>query len=296
VGKPQAPYLTVLCLCTLLNVLSVSAEGADVETQLKSEYEGEVLTLRHFYGGQRLRFGSDGRLIGEAAVGPWTVDGQLQVKSIQLRGRILNISAKRLFLFFDPDTNWIRDLSSIRKDEKVAKQFIKVGDHGWMKDLARQQRLDIEIELVSETPDSKEISLTTDAIFLGPKESLADVVPNFWRSYFKRQEGKTDDSRNLYAPVYGRNEDGVLAPHSLFVPDPEYSEEARKAGYQGTVKMSFVVDTAGIPQDIQITKPAGLGLDEKSVEAVSAWKFEPGQKEAKAVSVETNVETSFRLY
>jgi TonB family protein len=60
--------------------------------------------------------------------------------------------------------------------------------------------------------------------------------------------------------------------------------------------MSFVVDKAGIPKNIQITKPVSLGLDEKSVEAVSAWKFEPGQKEARPVSVELEVETSFRLY
>ena len=121
-------------------------------------------------------------------------------------------------------------------------------------------------------------------------------MPSFWRNYFKRQEGQADDGESPYAPVYRANLDGILAPHLLYAPDPEYSEEARKAGYQGTVMMSFVVDKAGIPKNIQITKPAGLGLDEKSVEAVSAWKFEPGQKEARPVSVELEVETSFRLY
>jgi TonB family protein len=293
--------LTVLCLCPLLNVLAVSAEGEDIEKQLRSEYQGKVITLRHFYSGERLRFGADGILIGEAAVGPWTVDGQLQVESIHLRGRILKIEGRRLSMFFDADRNQFRDLSSVRKDERAAKQFTKVGDRGWKKTLAKQERIDIEIELVSETPAAREIFLTTNAIFLAPTESLAEVVPSFWHRYFKRQEGRTDDDRSLYAPLYRMKEgrvleEGVLAPHSLSAPGPEYSEEARKAGYQGTVTMSFVVDTAGTPKDIQITQPSGLGLDEKSVEAVSAWKFEPGQKETRAVSVEMNVETSFRLY
>ena len=38
---------------------------------------------------------------------------------------------------------------------------------------------------------------------------------------------------------------GVSEPIPIFKPDPAYSEEARKAKYQGTVVLWIVVDAAG---------------------------------------------------
>jgi TonB family protein len=270
--------LVVLLVLSELNALSVSANG-DVEKQLKAEYQGKVLTLRHFYSGEHLRFGPDGNLIGEAKIGSWTVDGQLLVKNIHLRGRILNIEGRRLSLFFDPDTKQFRDVSDVREGDQAAKLFTTLRDRGSPRQLAQQQHVEIEIELASETPDSKEISLATNTIFLAPPESLADVVPSFWRSFFARQEGRAEEEPSFDEPVYRAKQGEVSAPSVLYQPEPEYSEPAREAGYQGMVAMSFVVDTSGTPKDIQITKPAGLGLDEKSVEAVSAWKFQPGQRQ-----------------
>ena len=40
----------------------------------------------------------------------------------------------------------------------------------------------------------------------------------------------------------------------------------------------------------------GLGLDEKAIEAVRNWKFEPALKDGKPVAVQINVEVNFRLY
>ena len=89
---------------------------------------------------------------------------------------------------------------------------------------------------------------------------------------------------------------GVSAPKALYAPDPEYSEEARKAKYQGTVVLWLVVDAAGRPQQIRVQRPLGMGLDEKAIEAVKQWKFEPAKKDGQAVPVMINVEVNFRLY
>jgi periplasmic protein TonB len=89
---------------------------------------------------------------------------------------------------------------------------------------------------------------------------------------------------------------GVSAPRSIFAPDPEYSEEARKAKYQGTCVLRLIVGPDGRPRDIKITRSLGLGLDEKAIEAVKQWKFEPAMKDGKAVAVQISVEVSFRLY
>jgi TonB family protein len=89
---------------------------------------------------------------------------------------------------------------------------------------------------------------------------------------------------------------GVSAPRILYQPDPEYSEEARKAKYEGTVVLGLIVGPDGRPHDIRISRSLGLGLDEKAVEAVRLWKFEPARKNGQAVSVQINVEVEFRLY
>ena len=89
---------------------------------------------------------------------------------------------------------------------------------------------------------------------------------------------------------------GVSAPKAIYAPDPEYSEEARKAKYQGQCVLSLIVGPDGKPRDVKVARSLGLGLDEKAIEAVNQWKFEPAQKDGKPVSVQISVEVSFRLY
>ncbi len=89
---------------------------------------------------------------------------------------------------------------------------------------------------------------------------------------------------------------GIYAPRAIYDPEPEYSEEARKAGTIGTVLMSLVVDPDGQPRDIKVVVPLGNGLDEKAVETVKTWKFEPATKEGKPVAVQIMVQVDFRFY
>jgi periplasmic protein TonB len=89
---------------------------------------------------------------------------------------------------------------------------------------------------------------------------------------------------------------GVSAPRPIYDPEPEYSEEARHAKYQGTVLLALIVGADGRPRDIRVQRALGMGLDEKAVEAVRGWRFEPSTKDGHPVAVQVNVEVSFRLY
>jgi TonB family protein len=95
---------------------------------------------------------------------------------------------------------------------------------------------------------------------------------------------------------YFRPGGGVTAPKAIYDPEPEYSEEARKAKYQGNVVLWMVVGPDGRPRDIQVRRSLGLGLDEKAIEAVKTWRFEPGKKDGRPVDVEILVEVGFHLY
>ncbi len=89
---------------------------------------------------------------------------------------------------------------------------------------------------------------------------------------------------------------GVSAPVPIYDPDPEYSEEARKAKYQGTVILWVVVGIDGRPREMRIVRSLGMGLDERAMEAVRKWRFKPGMKGTQPVPVQINVEVNFRLY
>src|SRR5579863_1507718 len=89
---------------------------------------------------------------------------------------------------------------------------------------------------------------------------------------------------------------GVSPPRQIFAPEPEFSEEARKAKYQGVCTLGLIVGTDGRPSNIRVLSSLGMGLDEKAIEAVKNWKFEPAMKDGHPVRVEIAVEVDFHLY
>lgn len=89
---------------------------------------------------------------------------------------------------------------------------------------------------------------------------------------------------------------GVSAPRPIYDPDPEYSEEARKAKYQGNVMLWAVIAPDGRPRDLRIARSLGMGLDQKAIDTVAKWRFAPALKNGQPVAVQVNIEVSFRLY
>lgn len=88
---------------------------------------------------------------------------------------------------------------------------------------------------------------------------------------------------------------GVSAPVVLSKTEPVYSEQARSAKLQGSVQLNLVVDENGLPQQITVARPLGMGLDEKAIEAVRRWRFRPGMKDGHPVAVEATIAVNFRL-
>ena len=88
---------------------------------------------------------------------------------------------------------------------------------------------------------------------------------------------------------------GVTAPALLSKIEPEYTVQARYAGYEGTVVLYAEIGTDGVPQKIQVMRGLGLGLDGKAVEAVSKWRFQPGTRFGVPVTVAATIEVNFRL-
>jgi len=88
---------------------------------------------------------------------------------------------------------------------------------------------------------------------------------------------------------------GVTPPRLLHKVEPDYSEEARAAKYQGTVLVYAEIQPDGTAANMHIVHSLGMGLDEKAIEAISKWKFAPGTKDGVPVPVAANIEVNFRL-
>src|SRR5260370_23276752 len=66
---------------------------------------------------------------------------------------------------------------------------------------------------------------------------------------------------------------GVSAPVPIFKPEPEYSEGARKAKFQGTGVLFIVLYKKGNPRDLKGIRPLGWGLYQKAIAAHQKSKF-----------------------
>jgi protein TonB len=90
---------------------------------------------------------------------------------------------------------------------------------------------------------------------------------------------------------------GVGSPACIYCPQPEYSDEARKAKYQGTVLLDVTVTADGRVINPVVIKGPGLGLEEKALVQVKNWKMRPAiGPGGKPVNCRVQIEVTFHLY
>jgi TonB family protein len=89
---------------------------------------------------------------------------------------------------------------------------------------------------------------------------------------------------------------GVSMPRAIYAPEPEFSEEARRIKYQGEVTLLATIGVDGRPRNLIVERSLGMGLDEKALETVRTWRFEPAKKDGHPVAVRMNIIVNFHLY
>jgi len=88
---------------------------------------------------------------------------------------------------------------------------------------------------------------------------------------------------------------GEVEARGIYTPQPDYTEEAREARREGVCTLSLIVGLDGRTSNIVVVKKLGLGLDEKAVEAVRQWKFEPGRRYGRPVLTHLTLSIQFKL-
>jgi len=89
---------------------------------------------------------------------------------------------------------------------------------------------------------------------------------------------------------------GVSMPRAIYAPEPEFSEEARIAKFQGEVTLLVTIGADGRARNLTVVRSLGMGLDQKAMDAVRTWRFDPARKDGRPVAVQMNIIVNFHLF
>jgi protein TonB len=89
--------------------------------------------------------------------------------------------------------------------------------------------------------------------------------------------------------------DLTRAPRPIKQAAPQYPPELRRAGIEGTVVLMFHVRSDGTTEKITVTDSNNPGFNEPAIRAVRKWRFEPGEKDGKAVTCRVRIPIPFKI-
>ena len=104
------------------------------------------------------------------------------------------------------------------------------------------------------------------------------------------------DSTPVQEQVYRVGVDGVSSPTCSYMPNPSYSERARKYKVNGTLEAEAIVNSDGKLESIRIVRGLPFGLNENTIAAMRTWRCNPAHKDGKPVPTLVQFEVNFRLY
>ena len=242
---------------------------ADPLVQTAEEWIGRALTLRGFYGGQELSFDAQGHVQGEPKVVDWTLAGMNLDKVSRTGTGELLLQGPRVAIRFNPDQH----------------QF------------ERHPQKDEALKIMIPATDVLSVQLTMAAVFsVGIDPRLERSMPPYWKHYFLPATPWTgEDNVGAVVSISG----AATLPPGLVMPliakksEPEFSGEAQRDRVRGTIQLRVAVGVDGVPRQIMVRQPLGYGLDQRTVEAVEKYRFQPGMQVGKPAVVEMIVNQPF---
>jgi TonB family protein len=96
--------------------------------------------------------------------------------------------------------------------------------------------------------------------------------------------------------VYLAGADGVSQPSCSYMPNPSYSERARKYKVNGTLEAEAIVNSDGKLENIRIVRGFPYGLNENTITTMQTWRCNPAHKDGKPVPTLVQFEVNFQVY
>jgi hypothetical protein len=89
---------------------------------------------------------------------------------------------------------------------------------------------------------------------------------------------------------------GGPSPTCFYMPNPPYSDEARKLKVNGYIIAEAIINTHGSLENLRISRGLPGGLNETTLTTMRTWRCHPAQLDGKNVPVQLHFEVNFRLY
>ena len=292
----------------LVLVLYAAAACAaqDLSNQLDNKWKGKYFVLKQCCA-KNLTFNEQGEL--QTKPNDDLIPSAVLLKSLKVKGTAVEILVERGGLTFNPGGPSLGThsnqqesrvtivfgegpISSERLDAALQKVFVLAAAKAdrfpaYMQACARGQVLLRSGRWLCEMPGVSPVLLGSDNRQAGSADEpvRGEIVD------FKLVDGRFVPE-NIAVYRVGK---GVSAPRATYDPEPMYTDSARRERLSATILLRVVINEEGRTEHIQVVGPAGYGLDENAVEAVSTWRFQPSKYQGKPVPVVVNVEVTFRI-
>jgi hypothetical protein len=262
--------LSILLLSTCISRTQNVPTQQSIEAKLRG---GPFLMLRGMWDGDKLAFDSQGNLIGNAEK-TFFSRSAVVVTQIQLTNTQLEIRGRRAGLEF----SYKSPVGLVQSSYPVK----RIGAWPYGKN-------DFEITIVRDPQLPEALDAALDRVFsVGIDEKLAASAPYYWQSFLQRYLHHGD---NLTSAAH---DPGVRHPILKYAPEDLLRRAVNLLQVEGVSVVGLTVDTNGVPQDVHLVRPLGMGADEYAVAEVLQYRFTPAIYRSKAVPVEINIEVNFR--
>jgi TonB family protein len=271
---------SALLLSLFTCMVVVAAKAEDLVPSLNVAYLGKAVVLRHPIAGSSIHFNSDGEPM-ETKKGPWTVDGGVEIRKIELTPTSLRLGCDRVVFGFDERKKALVPFQT-RQKEKIT--------------------VNIEIALASRVETLPAVDEVLHRIFAFSETKLLGAVPDYWQDFLRKQISGAVPLPNPDAPKRSRKEisnqyrdflasqkaKGITVPEAVHTPSPHSVNDMR-----GTVVLEALIDENGKVQQPRIVRPVGYGLDEEAISTVLTWRFKPATQDGNPIPMQMALEVAF---
>ncbi len=259
-------FRKALFLLPALFFFSFAIAHADsVKDALEQKYKKQVLAMRFPFTGGTEKFDSSGQPVKMPNKGQWVTYGGIYIEKINITKDTLRLEGPRVAV------------TGQKKEGRPV--FVK---------LEKSLKFEFHLDQPLQSMDDAQAMLGR-VFYLDPSEAAEHIKPEIQR-YESVAKGP------IHHVGKDSEKDGVKAPKAAYTPEPEFSEEARRAKFQGVVIVSIIVDETGNVSRVRLDRPLGMGLDDNAMQRVKTWRFNPAKLEGQPVAVEMQIEVAFNLY
>jgi TonB family protein len=259
-------FRKALFLLPALFLFNFAISHADsVKDALDQKYKKQVLAVRFPLTGRTQKLDSSGQPVKVPDKGQWVTYGGIYIEKINITKDTLRLEGPRVAV------------TGQKKEGRPV--FVKLE-----KSLKFEFHLDQPLQSVDDAQ-----AMLGRVFYLDPSEAEEHIKPEI-RRYESVAKGP------IHKVDQDGVKDGVKAPKPTYTPEPEFSEEARRAKFQGVVYLSIIVDETGSVSRVRLDRPLGMGLDDNAMQRVKTWRFNPAKLEGQPVAVEMQIEVAFNLY